>query len=100
MISVAGHLLTGIAWFVAMSALGYQVPISAVIFLTSLLLVLRSIPTTPLGLGVTDGAAEILYQLIGNPAGAELQMLMRVISMSVFLLGGFAFFSNRPGSAA
>jgi len=100
-ISVLGHLFTCIAWGFGIMALGYAVPVIGVLAVTPLLLVLRSIPTTPLGLGVTDSAAEILYQLIGTPVGAELQMFIRVISVVIFLVCGVAFLGGqRPKRVA
>ncbi len=90
-LSAAGHLFTCAAWLFAMRLIGVDSGIPGVIAVTSLLTVVRTIPLTPLGLGVTDSLAEGMYSLIGISAGAELQMLVRLVSIAVFLACGVAF---------
>jgi uncharacterized membrane protein YbhN (UPF0104 family) len=93
--SVVAHLINCIAWYLGLLVLGHDVSILAIFMLTPILLVLISLPITPLGIGVADGAAEYLFALIGISVGAELQMLMRVMTLVVLILSGSAFFWRR-----
>lgn len=91
--SIAGHLLTAAAAYCCLLSLDAQDPsFMAVAAINSVLNLIRMVPITPMGLGVTDLAGEGLFQLIGLSLGAELQMLLRVISVLVFVLAGAAFF--------
>lgn len=90
-ISIAGHLITCFAWYLAMRALDDPPLASMIVVITPILLVLRTLPLTPMGLGVTDGAAESLYNQIGIGIGAESQMLMRFINLVILAIAGLAF---------
>ena len=74
-----------------MIALRQQVALLAISTVTPLVTVLRILPISPLGLGVTDAAAEELYPLVGMEGGAENQMLIRGVFILVSLLCGIAF---------
>lgn len=91
MISVVGHFSSCIAACFGLAALGFSPPLLAVTTVMPLLIIIRMIPLTPLGLGVTDGAAEELFGLIGLPGGAEVQMLLRASGVLIFLFSGLAY---------
>jgi uncharacterized membrane protein YbhN (UPF0104 family) len=61
-----------------------------------MLLIVRTISVTPMGLGITDGIAESLYGMMGISAGAETQMLIRIAAVLIFLLCGVAFLYRCP----
>ena len=90
-ISIVGHLITAVACYLAVVALGDRPSMIGVLAITTALNLIRMIPITPLGLGVADGAAEVLYAQIGLSNGAELQMLTRVVSVLLFTGAGLAF---------
>ena len=95
-VSILGHGFTALASYFAIVALGDAPPLLGVLAITTVLNLVRMIPITPLGLGVADGAAEVLYAQIGLTNGAELQMLTRIISMLIFMFAGLAFFVDQP----
>ena len=99
-LALVGHLFTCAAWGVGLYAIGAEVPVLGVVALTAILIVARAIPLTPLGLGVTDGLAEALYRLIDISAGAELQMLVRLLSVAIFVVFGLSFFLGARNSVA
>jgi uncharacterized protein (TIRG00374 family) len=97
-ISIVGHLMTCFAWYLAMQALDDPPLASMIVVITPILLILRTLPLTPMGLGVTDGAAESLYSQLGIGIGAESQMLMRFINIIILVISGLAFFCRlKPG---
>ena len=49
-----------------------------------------------MGLGIRDGIAESFYGMMGISMGAELQMLIRIVTMLIFLLCGVAFLYHPP----
>jgi uncharacterized membrane protein YbhN (UPF0104 family) len=89
------------ATYLSLLALGADDPsLAAVIAITCMLNLVWMVPITPLGLGVTDTAAEFLFALIGISVGAEQQMLIRLFGVLLSLAGGLAFFWRaRPGTA-
>lgn len=94
-ISVGGHLLTCLATALCLRALGAQdLPWSGLVAITCSVNLIRMLPLTPMGLGVTDGAAEALFALIGLSLGAEQQMLQRAMAALLFLVCGLAFFGR------
>ncbi len=96
-LSMFGHAVTAGAACLALAALGDSPPPLDVLAITSALNLVRMIPITPMGLGVADGAAEMLFALIGLSSGAELQMLLRVLSVLLFLGAGLSFFTGEGG---
>jgi len=95
-LSILGHLCTGVAWCLGMIVFGIDPPVIGVVAGTSMLLVVRTVPLTPMGLGITDGIAESLYGMMDISIGAELQMLIRIVTILIFLLCGVAFLYRRP----
>jgi len=94
LMSIVGHFLMVVASCFALAALGLEFTVLAVAIVTPILIVIRFIPLTPLGLGVTDYAAEELYSMVELAGGAEVQMLLRGTWILVLLLSGLAFFGR------
>jgi uncharacterized protein (TIRG00374 family) len=96
LLSILSHLCMCIAWCLGMIVFGIAPPVLGVVAGTSMLLIVRTLPLTPMGLGITDGIAESLYGMMGISTGAEIQMLIRIVTVLIFLLCGVAFLYHRP----
>ena len=88
---MVGHFGLCLAAWCGMVALREPVSLMAISTVTPLVTVLRILPLSPLGLGITDAAAEGLYPLVGLQGGAENQMLMRGVFILMSLVCGIAF---------
>ena len=93
--SVLGHALVIVAACFGLMAMGLDFSILAIATVTPILIVVRFIPLTPLGLGVSDAAGEELYNMLGIAGGAENQMLLRATWIVVLLLCGLIFFRKK-----
>jgi uncharacterized membrane protein YbhN (UPF0104 family) len=90
--SMAGHFGSGLAAWACLHVLGvHDAPFAGVIAITCVLNLIRMVPTTPLGLGVTDLASEAMFGLLGLGIGAEHQMLVRLLNVGLFVCCGLAF---------
>ena len=98
MISVAAHFLVILGACFGLMAMSIEFSFLAVATVTPLLIFIRFIPLTPLGLGVTDAAGEEFYNLVGIAGGAENQMLLRAIWVVILLLCGLSFLTNKNKS--
>ncbi len=90
-LAILSHVLSCVAWWLAFEALGDPPSIGVVAAITSILVIARTLPITPMGLGVTDGLAEALYRSFGVSLGSEAQMLIRATAILIFLASGLAF---------
>jgi len=95
LLSIIGHLGVCVAACFALLSLSYPVTVVAVVTVTPIVTMSRTIPLTPLGLGVSDSVAALLYPLVGLDGGAEVQMLLRATIVLVFLACGLAYFKGR-----
>ena len=95
-VSMLGHFVNCISWFVGLALMGYHISLVGVVAVTAIVSIVRTIPITPMGLGVSDGVAEAVYRMVGVPVGAELQMIVRAVGMLVLLACGLAFIGKRP----
>ena len=93
-ISVLGHLSVGAAAYCGLIALGFQPSAIGVLAVTPIVTLSKTVPLTPLGLGVTDGVASVLYPLVGLGGGGEVQMLLRVTMVGIALACGLAYFKR------
>lgn len=94
LLSLIGHCGVCFATCFALLSLGYPAFAPAVFAVTPIVLISRTIPLTPLGLGVSDGVAAFLYPIVGLQGGAEIQMLLRVTLSLVLLTSGLAYFTR------
>lgn len=94
-LSVVAHFLVTIGACFGLMAMELEFSFLAVATVTPLLIFIRFIPLTPLGLGVTDAAGEEFYNLVGIDGGAENQMLLRATWIVLLLLCGLSFFSSK-----
>jgi hypothetical protein len=93
--SVMGHALVIVAACFGLMAMGLDFSVLAIATVTPILIVVRFLPLTPLGLGVSDAAGEELYNMVGIVGGAENQMLLRATWIVVLLLCGLIFFRKK-----
>ena len=99
-LSIVAHFLVTIVACFGLMAMGIEFSFLAVATVTPLLIFIRFIPLTPLGLGITDAAGEEFYNLVGIAGGAENQMLLRATWIILLLLCGLAYFvrNKKPGN--
>jgi uncharacterized protein (TIRG00374 family) len=95
MLSVAAHFLVILGACFGLMAMNIEFSFLAVATVTPLLIFIRFIPLTPLGLGITDAAGEEFYNLVGIAGGAENQMLLRGVWVILLLLCGLSFFIGK-----
>jgi uncharacterized protein (TIRG00374 family) len=93
-LSIMGNFLVILAACCGLAALGLPFSVLAVATVTPILIVIRFLPLTPMGLGVTDAAAVELYRMVGLSGGAENQMLLRATWIIFVLLCGLSFFGG------
>lgn len=91
LLSLVGHCGLCISVCFALWSLGYHASPLAVFTVTPIVVLARTVPVAPLGLGVSDGVAAFLYPLVGLQGGAEVQMLLRGTITLVFLTCGIAY---------
>jgi glycosyltransferase 2 family protein len=91
LLAIISHCCVSATWYFGMLIFSVDPPTIALIAVTSMLTIVRTIPITPMGLGVTDGLAESFYRLIGISIGSELQMLLRMITITISFVCGLAF---------
>lgn len=95
LLSIIGHLGVCMAACFALLSLGYPTIVPAVLTVTPVVTMSRTIPLTPMAIGVSDSVAAVLYPLVGLDGGAEVQMLLRATIVLVFLACGLAYFKGR-----
>jgi glycosyltransferase 2 family protein len=98
-ISFGGHFGLVMAASFGFRSLGYPVTLAGVATIAPIVTMARSIPLTPLGLGITDSVAAFAYPLVNQLGGAEMQMLLRGTMTLTLLACGLAYFLHR-GKAA
>lgn len=77
LLSVFGHLCVGFAACAGLAALALPVSLGPVFAVTPLVTLSKTIPLAPMGLGISESVAALLYPLVGLEGGAEVQMLIR-----------------------
>ena len=87
LLSLSGQISTLIAAALAFSILKFPAPFLSVCAITPLVNLSSVIPLTPLGLGVADSVASVLYESLGIGGGAETTMLLRIVGVGISALG-------------
>lgn len=95
LLSLIGHMGNFLSAYFALISMDFPVLFIGLLTVTPLITLSQAIPLTPLGLGVTDGMASILYPVVGLQGGAEVIMLLRVIGVFIFTFCGLSFFQPR-----
>lgn len=92
MLAVVGHLLTCFVFYLGAMVLNLQIQLLPVLALATIVVLARSVPFAPMGLGVVDVTSELIFDLVGSDAGAELAMTVRGVNVVLLGLCGVAFF--------
>jgi uncharacterized protein (TIRG00374 family) len=90
-ISCAAHLSFFTAIYLGFRSLHFAAPLLLVFSIAPLVTLSWMIPTTPLGIGVVDSAAEISYAAAGVEGGAEVMLVMRGTALLIYLMAGLAY---------
>jgi len=94
LLSFAAHSSICLATWCAIAALRQPVSIVSVFTVTPIVSFSRAVSMTPLGLGVNDSVAAVLYPLVGLSHGAEVQMLLRAVQFVLFTACGIAYLTR------
>lgn len=91
-LAFATHLCNLLATFCALRIFAPNVPLLLVLLVTPFLILSSLVPLTPLGLGVTDATASLLFATIGvGIGGAAATMLLRAFFVLLSLVCGLAW---------
>jgi len=86
------HFCNAMGILCAFYALGFHVPLGQGLLLLPLIILTGTLPLTPLGIGVTDAVALLVFSTIHISSGANAIMLGRIIFVSLSALCGIAWF--------
>jgi uncharacterized membrane protein YbhN (UPF0104 family) len=86
------HFCNAMSLVCAFYALGFPVPLGRALILMPLVILSGMLPLTPLGLGVTDAVALVIFNSIHMSNGANAVMLGRISFVAISALCGLAWF--------
>lgn len=95
LLAIVSHCCVCATWYFGMLFFAVDPPTIGLIAVTSMLTIVKTIPITPMSLGVADGLAENFYRLIGISIGSELQMLLRMIAITISFACGLVFLQKQ-----
>lgn len=84
--AIGGHLAFCLAGYFALDAMGAEVTVLEVMRTFPWVILVSTIPISPLGLGTTDLAGETLFAQLGQSLGAEMVMLLRITAFMIALV--------------
>jgi uncharacterized membrane protein YbhN (UPF0104 family) len=87
------HFCNAMSLICAFYAMGEAVPIGASLLLTPVIILAGLIPLTPLGLGVSDAVALLLFHTVHIDNGANALMLGRITFVIISACCGLAWFT-------
>jgi uncharacterized membrane protein YbhN (UPF0104 family) len=90
------HFCNALAVICAFYAMGFPVPLGRALILMPLVILTGMLPLTPLGLGVTDAVALMVFSTIHISSGANAVMLSRIAFVAISALCGLAWFAPLP----
>jgi uncharacterized protein (TIRG00374 family) len=99
-LSLAGHLSSLTAAYLAFQTLGNPASPQCVFAIMPLVNLSGIVPLTPMGLGVADSAAVALFSLVGVSGGAEVTMLLRAATVTLSAFGSVAYLLPTSSSTA
>ena len=91
LLSTAGHMSGFVAAYICFLAIGESVPFMQVLGITPLANLSAVIPLTPLGLGLSDSISAVLYTSQSQAHGADVNMLLRLLYLTMTVIGGLSF---------
>ncbi|MEO6909279.1 MAG: lysylphosphatidylglycerol synthase transmembrane domain-containing protein [Abditibacteriaceae bacterium] len=86
------HFCNALSLICAFYAMGFPVPLGKSLLLMPLVILSGMLPLTPLGLGVTDAVALVIFNSIHISSGANAVMLARISFVAISALCGLAWF--------
>ena len=95
LITMLGHFSSCLAAYCAFDCLGKNAALLPVLAITPLVNLSFVLPVAPLGLGVADSVAAMLYPQIGIAGGAAVTMLQRCVTALLSAMCCLAFFLPR-----
>src|SRR5699024_9012802 len=87
----ATHLCNILATFCALRVFEPAAPLLSIVLVTPFVILSSLVPLTPLGLGVTDATAAILFAGIGVAHGVAATMILRATFVLMSLACGLAW---------
>jgi len=95
LLSIIGNII-GIEVLVLCSqALDFHPELLKALFAVPIAFLINSMPITPGGIGVGEGAVQAVYQALGYQTGAESMLIMRVVLIASGLPGLFFFLRGK-----
>jgi len=95
-LSLTGHLLLAGMFVVAGSVVLPEAPAAAVSVLSLLGMFANALPVTPGGLGVGEGAFQVLFGIAGFAGGAALIVSWRLGMASLCAIGSLFYIAGQP----
>ena len=92
LIACCTHFCNAMGILCAFYAMGFQVPLGRGLLLLPLIILTGILPLTPLGIGVTDAVALLVFSTIPISSGANAIMLSRILFVAISALCGIAWF--------
>ncbi|WP_374690769.1 YbhN family protein [Accumulibacter sp.] len=87
-ISLLSHLFMVCSFVVIAVLIADSLPVFLHFAISPLAVVLNSVPISPGGLGLTEGAFAYLFQVAGSSNGALIGLLGRIVQYAAFVVGG------------
>jgi uncharacterized protein (TIRG00374 family) len=97
-LSLVAHFGSCLSMYFGFLAVGAPVSLVEACAITPLVTLTSILPVTPLGIGVADTVADTLFTLVGARGGAEVTMLVRVVTAVMCLACGLAYLVPLPAS--
>ena len=96
LISVIFHLLSAVASYFSLRAMGYDVSFVSVILIIPLVNLIAQAPISLNGLGLREGAFTLLFTAIGVPAAVSVgaALIDRFVAVLMSLIGGGMYYSK------
>jgi uncharacterized protein (TIRG00374 family) len=95
LLSFIGQIGNVLSAYFALVSLNLPGSFMGLFAVTPFVIMSQAIPLTPLGLGVTEGIASVLYPVVGLRGGAEVVILLRAFTVLLFALCGLSFLKPR-----
>ncbi|RMD80959.1 MAG: UPF0104 family protein [Candidatus Dadabacteria bacterium] len=90
-VSLCGHSMVALMFLVSGAAVFGAPPTAIVPLLGFVALLANAVPITPGGIGVGEGAFEVLFRLVGFSGGSRLIILWRVATLPLAVVGGILY---------
>lgn len=95
-ISILFHLLSAVASYFSLRAMGFEISLMTVILIIPLVNLIAQIPISLNGLGLREGAFTLLFTAVGVPAAVSIgaALVDRIVAVLMSLIGGVMYYSK------